>query len=74
MQFHLPSFLLGFVSGAATVFAGKRVRPLLVELAAMAYRFGDSVMARVAMRREDLEDVLAEGRARARHLAPETTH
>jgi len=69
MKFDLPSFLLGYGAGAGTVMLGQRLRPLLVELATVFYRFADSVMARAAMKQEDLEDLLAEARARARHRA-----
>ncbi len=66
MRFHLPSFLLGYGAGAGSVLLAKRLRPLLVELAAAVYGLVDSLGARVAMQREDLEDLLAEARARAR--------
>ncbi len=66
MKLHLPSFLIGYVAGGATVLLGKQVRPLLVELATAAYRLLDAVAARVATRREDIEDLFAEARARAR--------
>ncbi|PTL81735.1 hypothetical protein [Vitiosangium sp. GDMCC 1.1324] len=73
MKFDLSSFLLGYGAGATTVFLGKRLRPLLLELATMLYRFSDSVMAKAAMKQEDLEDLLAEARARAhRHTEPTT--
>ena len=52
--------------GAGAVLLLPRLRPVLVELATAAYKFADSVSARLAMRREDLEDVLAEAKARAR--------
>ncbi len=68
MKFHFPSFLVGYGAGAATAFASKRVRPLLLELATAAYRLGDAVLARAAMKREDFEDLFAEARARARGL------
>ncbi len=69
MKFHFPSFLLGYGAGAATAFASKRVRPLLLEILAAGYRLADSVAARAVMKREDLEDLFAEARARARGLA-----
>nr|QKW93817.1 hypothetical protein [Vitiosangium cumulatum] len=73
MKFDLPSFLLGYGAGATTVFLGKRLRPLLLELATLLYRFSDTVMAKAAMKQEDLEDLLAEARARARrHTEPAT--
>ncbi len=66
MKFDLPSFLLGYGAGAGTVLLGKRLRPLLLELATVVYRFTDSVMAKAAVKQEDFEDLLAEARARAR--------
>ncbi|AKF84865.1 hypothetical protein SAMN05443572_101922 [Myxococcus fulvus] len=69
MKFHLPSFLLGYTAGAGTVMLSKHLRPLLVELATAAYRFGDMVMSRTAIKQEDLEDLLAEAKARARRAA-----
>jgi hypothetical protein len=66
MNFHLPSFLLGYASGAATVLIGQQLRPLAVEVVAAAYQAADAVAARVAMLREDVDDMLAEARARAR--------
>ena len=72
MKFDLPSFLLGYGAGAGTVLMSKRLRPLLLELATILYRFTDSVMAKAAMKQEDLEDLLAEARARARRPAEPT--
>lgn len=69
MKFDLPSFLLGYGAGAGTVLASKHLRPLVVEVAATAYRFIDMVAARAAMKQEDLEDLLAEAKARARGSA-----
>lgn len=66
MKFHWPSFLLGYGAGASTVLLGKHMRPVLVEMATAAYKFVDVVAARTAMRQEDLEDLLAEAKARAR--------
>jgi hypothetical protein len=69
MVFHFPSFLLGYASGAATVLIGRHLRPVVVEAAAAAYQAADAVAARLAMLREDVEDLLAEARARSRHRA-----
>lgn len=66
MKLDLPSFLAGYVAGAGTVLLGRQLRPLLVQLATAGYRLVDAVAARVATRREDLEDLFAEARARAR--------
>jgi hypothetical protein len=66
MNFHWPSFLLGYGAGAATVLLGKRLRPVLVEIAGTALELLDKVASRAAATREDFEDVVAEARARAR--------
>lgn len=66
MKIDIPSFLLGYGAGLGTALVGQRLRPLLVELATVLYRFADSVAAHAAVRQEDLEDLLAEARARAR--------
>jgi hypothetical protein len=66
MRFHLPSFLIGYGAGAATVLAGRHLRPVLVEVAAAVYSLADAVAARVAVFQEDVDDVLAEAKARAR--------
>lgn len=66
MRFHLPSFLLGYGAGAGSVLMAKALRPVLLELTTAAYRFVDAVAAKGAMKREDIEDLMAEARARAR--------
>jgi hypothetical protein len=68
MKFHWPSFLLGYGAGAASALLGKRLRPLLLEVATAGYRLVDSIVARAATQREDVEDILAEARARARNI------
>ena len=70
MTFHLLSFGLGYAAGAGTVLAGRHLRPFVLELATAAYRFVDAMAARAAMRTEDLEDLLAEARAKARGRTP----
>ena len=74
MNFHLPSFLLGYASGAATVVIGQHLRPVAVEAAAAAFQAAESVAARFAVMREDVEDLLAEARARARTRSPGDGH
>jgi len=66
VKFDLPSFLMGYGAGVGTMLVGKHLRPLLVEVAATAYRIVDMVASRAAMKQEDLEDLLAEAKARAR--------
>ena len=66
MKFHWPSFLLGYGAGLTTAAASKRLRPLAVDLIGAGYRLFDAVAARIVMKREDLEDLFAEARARVR--------
>jgi hypothetical protein len=66
MRFHFPSFVIGYGAGVLTVVAGRQLRPVLVEVASAVYSLVDAVAARVAMVQEDVEDVLAEAKARAR--------
>jgi hypothetical protein len=77
MRFHWPSFMLGYAAGAGSAMAWDRLRPLAVEVAAAAYRAFDSAAARVVMVREDVQDILAEARARVRgveHRAAAQVH
>ncbi len=66
MRFHLPSFLLGAITGASGAALAPRLRPIALELATGAYRVFDAAMLRVARGRENVSDLLAEARARAR--------
>ena len=73
MIFHLPSYLLGVATGASGAALAPRVRPIVLELLTDCYRVVDAVMVRVARRREDLSDLLAEARARARERIARTS-
>lgn len=66
MRFHLPSFLLGAAVGASGASLAPRFKPVFVELATGAYRVFDAMMLRVARSRENVSDLLAEAKARAR--------
>jgi hypothetical protein len=66
MKFHLPSFLLGCAAGAAAKRIAPHLRPIVLELATTVYRLADALGTRAARRREDLVDLFAEARARAR--------
>ena len=68
MGFHLPSFLLGLAVGASGATVAPRMRPLVLELATGCYRVFDAAMVRVARGRENVSDLLAEARARARGM------
>jgi hypothetical protein len=66
MKFHWPSFLLGCAAGAAGVLFAKQLRPIVLELATAAYEISDAIAARAATWWEDVDDAVAEARARAR--------
>jgi hypothetical protein len=68
VKLHLSSFVLGYAAGAATAVVAPRLRPLFLEIATGVYKLGDAAVLRVARAREDVEDLLAEARARARGL------
>lgn len=67
MKLHLSSFLLGFGVGASTAVVAPRLRPVALELATTCYKIADALLVRAARTREDVSDLLAEARARARH-------
>ena len=62
----LPSVLLGYGVGVGMVLLGKRLRPLVLEVVTILYRFTESVAARGAMKQQDLDNLLAEARVLAR--------
>jgi len=66
MRFHLPSYLLGVATGASGAALAPRIRPIVVEIVTGCYRIADGVMLRVVRGRENLSDLFAEARARAR--------
>lgn len=68
MKFHVSSFAIGAAVSAALL--SQRMRPLLLDLATTVYRVTDTLIARATIKREDLEDLLAEARARARTHRP----
>jgi hypothetical protein len=70
MRFHLPSFLLGVATGASGAALAPKLRPLVLEIATGCYRVVDAAMVRLARGREDVADLLAEARARARGVLP----
>ncbi|NVB82483.1 MAG: hypothetical protein HOV81_29155 [Kofleriaceae bacterium] len=73
MKLHIPSFMIGVGVGASGAAVAPRLKPVFLEIATRAYKLGDLVMVRIARTREDLSDLLAEAKARARNrLAPRT--
>jgi len=66
MRFHWPSFLLGYGAGVGSAALSTRLRPLALEIATTLYRAADGLAAQLVMKREDLQDLLAEARVRAR--------
>lgn len=69
MRFHFTSFAIGVAVGVGAAVLGRHLRPVFVEMASTAYGVADAVAARVAVVQEDLEDALAEAKARARKTA-----
>jgi hypothetical protein len=65
MNFHWPSFLLGYGAGIVSTVVAQRMRPVLTELAAAGFEFLEAAAAKMAMTREDIDDIIAEARARA---------
>ena len=66
MNFHWPSFLLGYGAGIASTLVAQRLRPVLTELASAGFEMFEAAAAKLAMSREDIDDILAEAKARAR--------
>jgi hypothetical protein len=66
MVFNFGSFALGYVAGFGSAMIAPRLRRLGMALATVGFRAADDLAIRVARKREDLEDMLAEARARAR--------
>jgi hypothetical protein len=69
MKLHVPSFVLGLGVGAGGAAIAPRLRAVALEIATTFYRLGDAVVVKVARGREDLSDLLAEAKARARERA-----
>jgi hypothetical protein len=65
MKFHAPSFLLGVGVTSAIVATRTRMRPVVVELAALGAHLGRLGRSLVARQREELEDLWAEIEERA---------
>jgi hypothetical protein len=66
MKLHIPSFMIGVGVGASGATVAPRLKPVFLEIATRMYKLGDLVMVRIARTREDLSDLLAEAKARAR--------
>jgi hypothetical protein len=66
MKFHPSSFVLGLASAVALMGTRKRLRPVVIELAAAGVHFGRLALALVERQRENVEDVWAEVEERVR--------
>ena len=66
MKLHVPSFMAGVAVGASGAVVAPRLRPVALEIATTFYRIGDAALVRLSRAREDVSDLLAEARARAR--------
>jgi thioredoxin reductase len=71
MKFHTPSFLLGVGLTAATFAARARLRPVVVEVAALGVHLGRLGRGLVERQRENVEDLWAEVEERVRERARE---
>jgi hypothetical protein len=60
MKFHLPSYALGVATGVVVSRAPERLRPVMIELAAVATTFSKIARAVVERQREWIEDLWAE--------------
>jgi hypothetical protein len=69
MKFHPPSFVLGFGTAVAIGATRKRLRPAIVEIAALGVHLGRLGRAVVERQREHAEDLWAEVEERVRHKA-----
>jgi hypothetical protein len=65
-KFHPTSFVIGLGSAVAFMAARQRLRPVLVELAAVGVHLGRLGLALVERQRENAEDLWAEIDDRAR--------
>lgn len=66
MKLHIPSFMIGVGVGASGATIAPRLRPLLLEILTRVYKVADLMVVRIARTREDLSDLVAEAKARAR--------
>lgn len=66
------SFASGYVAGVATALLARRLRPVLVELLAVAFAGLEGVAYAAHVEKERFEDIVAEARHRARERAAET--
>lgn len=60
MRLHLPSYLLGLATAGAVALAGKRLRPVAVEIGAVAVYLSRVARALAERQREHIEDLWAE--------------
>jgi hypothetical protein len=70
MKIHPGSVLFGSALTAGVMILGPQLRPILVDIATAGIRSLDRLASRLSITREDLEDLLAEARARARSSEP----
>jgi len=68
MKFQVSSFILGFGSAVVVVSTARRMRPAVVEIAAMFLHLGRLGRGVAERQREHAEDLWAEVEERARHL------
>ena len=74
MKLHVPSFLIGVSLGAGGATIAPRMRAVALEIATTFYKLSDAMVVRIARSREDIADLLAEAKARARAQLGRTVH
>ena len=71
MNVHGPSLVLGFSVALVTAFAARRLRPVAVELGALAVEMAKTGHAAIELQREALEDFLCDVQVRSAEQARE---
>lgn len=71
MNVHGPSIALGFSIALVAAFAAKRLRPVAVELGALAVEMAKMGRAAVELQREAIEDFLCDVQVRSAEQARE---
>ncbi len=59
MKFHTPSFLIGIAIAAGAVVTRERLRPIAIEVGALALQLSRLAYGLVARQREEVEDLVA---------------
>jgi hypothetical protein len=69
MNVHGPSLAFGFSAAIVIAFAAKRLRPVAVELGALALEMAKMGRAAIALQRESIDDFLSDVQAHSAEQA-----